>query len=306
MRILLVDDEPGVLQVCARALRLAGHEVAACASGDDALPRLSERWDLLVSDVAMPGKIDGNELARRARDAGVSGVALMSACATVASTVAALKDGACDYLLKPFPLESLLELVRRRERGERPAEPGPIEPRRLRLATVLFADVRGFTAFAESASPETVAARLDEMLAVFIEAVHSEGGTVNKFIGDGAMAVFGVPLPHAEPAAAAARAALRTKAAVERLGALRFGFGINTGHVAAGCLGSHGSTEFGVIGAVVNLAARLEGAARPGQILAGTGTLDALRGRFVLGENLSLRLKGVNDAVRAAEILDDI
>jgi CheY-like chemotaxis protein len=258
MKVLIVDDEAGVRQICARALRGAGHEVVACASGDDALPLLHEHWDLVVSDVNMPGKVDGNELVRIARDSGALGVALMSGCATVSSTVAAFKDGACDYLIKPFSLDALIELVRRRERGEPDPGARPIEPRRLRQATILFADVRGFTAFSESVSPDVAATRLDALLAVFIDAVHAEGGTVNKLIGDGAMAVFGVPLPHVDPAAAAVRAALRTRDEVARVGDLRFGFGINSGAVAAGCLGSHGSSEYGVIGAVVNLASRLE------------------------------------------------
>jgi class 3 adenylate cyclase len=302
VRILIVDDEPGIREICGRALRSEGHEVAACESGEAALPRLSERWDLIVTDLTMPGGVDGNELVRRAHAAGATPIAMMTAYPTLPSTIAALKDGACDYLLKPFPLASLIELVRRRASG-RPAGPAPIEPRRLRMATFLFADVRGFTSFSEQVSPEEAASRLDEMLACFIEAVHAEGGAINKFIGDGAMAVFGVPLPHAEPAAAAARAALRARAAVERLGVLRFGFGINTGLVAAGRLGTKDSSEYGVIGTPVNVAARLEEAAGPGQILVGSEAAGLLDGRFVLSAERALRLEGLSSTVRAAELV---
>ncbi len=303
MKILIVDDEAGVRHICARVLRDAGHEVSACASGDDALPLLHQHWDLVVSDVMLPGKIDGNDLVRLARESGAGGIALMSGCATVASTVAAFKDGACDYLLKPFSLDALIELVRRRERGEPDPGGSPIEPRCLRQATILFADIRGFTAFSESVAPDIAATQLDEMLGVFIDAVHAEGGTINKLMGDGAMAVFGVPLPHAEPAAAAVRAALRARDAVARLGNLRFGFGVNTGLVAAGRLGSHGSSEYGVVGAPVNIASRLEQAAPGGTILAGEEILRALAGRFSTGVTRVFHLKGVSAPFKAAEVL---
>lgn len=315
MRILIVDDEPGIREICGRALRSEGHEVSDCVSGEDALSRLAERWDMIITDLTMPGRVDGNELVRRARAAGAAPIAMMSAYATVDSAVSALKDGACDYLLKPFPLASLVDLVRRRgaaAAAEPAALPAPIEPRRLRTATVLFADVRGFTAFSERVPPEEAASRLDELLACFIDAVHAEGGTINKFIGDGAMALFGAPLPHAEPAAAAARAALRARAAVDRLGrpasgeALRFGFGINTGLVAAGFLGTKDSSEYGVIGAPVNLAARLEEAAGPGQILVGGETAALLGPGFVLAAERDLLLDGIRAPVRASELVSRV
>lgn len=309
MKILIVDDEPGILEVCGRALRSEGHEVSACGSGEAALARLPERWDLIITDVTMPGQVDGNELLRRARAAGGTPIAMMTANPTLSSSIAALQDGACDYLLKPFPLASLVDLVRRRARGSAAVAAELIEPRRLRMATVLFADVRGFTSFAERVSPEEAALRLDELLACLIEAVHAEGGAINKFLGDGAMAVFGAPLPHAEPAAAAARAALRAREAVERLGRLAsreplyFGFGINTGLVAAGCLGTNASSEYAVIGASVNLAARLEDAAGPGQILVGGETAALLDARFVLAAERALCLDGLRAPIRARELI---
>ncbi len=303
MRILIVDDEPEILEIYGRALRSEGHEVSACESGEDAVARLAERWDLIITDLTMPGRVDGNELVRRARAARATSIVMMTAYPTVSSTISALKDGACDFLLKPFPLDALLDLVRRRAAGASADADAPIEPRRLRTATILFADVRGFTAFSERVSPEEAASRLDELLACFIEAVHAEGGAINKFIGDGAMAVFGVPLPHAEPVAAAARAALRARAAVERRGSLRFGFGINTGLVAAGCLGTKESSEYGVIGAPVNVASRLEEVAGPGQILVGSESAALLDGRFVLAAERALRLNGVREPVRVSELL---
>lgn len=305
MRILVVDDEPGILQVCGRALRAEGHLVETCASGEEALPLLDGAWDLVLSDVHMSGRVDGHELARRAAAEG-SAVALMTAFPSLDSAVAAVRAGACDYLYKPFSLQALHELVGRLRStpGHLPAPAAAIEPRRLREATVLFADVRGFTAFSEALPPEEAAARLDEALARFIAAVHAEGGEINKLTGDGAMAVFGAPLPHPDPAGAAARAALRTRDDVEARGLLRFGFGINTGLVAAGRLGSGGSSEYGVIGAVVNVAARLQEQAEPGRVLAGEETARLLAGRFLVASAGPLDLKGLSAPVRAYEVLD--
>lgn len=303
MKILIVDDEPGIREVCVRALRAEGHEAHSCASAVEALPRLTERWDLIVSDVKMPGGMDGNEFLRRARAAGATDVALMTAYPTVESSVGALHDGACDYLLKPFSLEALVDLVRRRECGSRASPLRAMESRRLRAVTILFADVRGFTAFSDRVAADVAATRLDEMLACFIEAVHAEGGTINKFIGDGALAVFGDPLPHSDPDGGALRAAVRARDAVERLGELRFGFGINTGLVAAGRLGSDGSTEYAVIGSPVNIAARLEEAAAGGQILIGPEAAAHLQGRFALSAEKLLTLKGLRVPVKARELL---
>jgi adenylate cyclase len=306
MKILIVDDEAGIRKICERALTQAGHRVATCASGAEALPRLGEDWDLIVTDLTMPGGIDGNELVRRARAAGRADIALMTANASLESTIAAVRDGACDYMLKPFSMAALLDLVRRREalRSREAAHPAkPVSPRSVCTATYLFADVRGFTRFSQTVSAEKAAVTLDAILNCFIEAVGAEGGTIHKFTGDGAMALFGLPLPHAEPAAGAARAALRAKAAVDALGGLRLGFGINTGTSAAGSLGNAARAEYDVVGAAVNLAARLEEAAAPGQILLGADARVLLDGRFEVGAPLSLTMKGYAEPVPAAELL---
>lgn len=134
-------------------------------------------------------------------------------------------------------------------------------------ATILVSDMRGFTAFAENAAPEAVLAFLNRLQGAFAAAVREQGGAVDKFIGDGMLAVFGVmePLPdHAVHALEAARAML---AAVSRLNAERartgesaigVGIGVHSGEVIAGCLGSGLRLELTVIGDAVNTASRLE------------------------------------------------
>lgn len=356
MKILVVDDEEGLRDICERKLRRAGHEVRCCVSGEEALPVLGEGWDLVLTDIVMPGKVDGNELLRRVRRQGRADVMLMTAQPALDSAVRAVKDGAYDYLIKPFDLDSMIGAVNRcaekrslsrelaREKALRSklaeafqelsrmnkvretfgkfATPevarfileqpdGPLKRGERRNVTVLFADVRQFTPFAGSVPPEEAVQVLNEILACVIDAVQKEGGIVNKFIGDGLMAIFGAPLARGDHAQAAARAALRARDAVESLTAsrraakrepLRLGFGINSGEVVAGCIGTRDRTEYGVIGHAVNVAARLEEIAGPGQILIGPDTAELLDRRFWVGDPFEVELAGVPGPFHAAEL----
>lgn len=180
-----------------------------------------------------------------------------------------------------------------------------------RVLTVLFADIRQFTPYMESASPEEAVSALTEVLEFADEAVRLEGGILNKFMGDGILAIFGAPLPNREHAAAAARAALRMKASIETLSRLRamtglkplrLGIGINTGEVIAGCLGIKARTEYTVIGHPVNLAARIEQLAAPGQILLGPATAAMLGGNFKLKSVGATPLRGVAQPVELWEL----
>ena len=129
-----------------------------------------------------------------------------------------------------------------------------------REVTVMFIDIRDFTPYAEAHSAEDTVARLNDLFEIVVPAVVEAGGHVNKFLGDGALAVFGAPndLPdHAD-------AALKTAVVIDRLVAerfgqeLRIGIGINTGVVIAGTIGGGGKLEFTLIGDAVNVAARVE------------------------------------------------
>ncbi len=144
------------------------------------------------------------------------------------------------------------------------------------VASVLFADIVGFTELAESLSPEAVAALLNEYLSLAPRAAAAFGGTVDKFIGDCAMVVFGVPEPdpeHAFHAVAAAVLLQRLVAARNRTREaagqppVRFRVAINTGPMLAGTLGSRERMEYTVVGDAVNLAARLSGVGEPGGVV---------------------------------------
>src|ERR1700759_460482 len=129
-----------------------------------------------------------------------------------------------------------------------------------REVTVMFVDVRDFTPFAETNTAEDTVARLNALFEIVVPAVVDAGGHVNKFLGDGALAVFGAPNDLADHADAAAAAAVLIHLLVAaRVGReLRIGIGINTGVVIAGTIGGGGKLEFPLIGDTVNVAARVE------------------------------------------------
>ncbi len=129
-----------------------------------------------------------------------------------------------------------------------------------REVTVMFVDVRDFTPFAEANTAEDTVARLNALFDSVVPAVVDAGGHVNKFLGDGALAVFGAPNDLADHADAAVSAAVLIQRLVaERFGGeLRIGIGINTGVVIAGTIGGGGKLEFTLIGDTVNVAARVE------------------------------------------------
>jgi adenylate cyclase len=133
----------------------------------------------------------------------------------------------------------------------------------LRKVAVMFVDFRSFTAGARSRSPQDVVGRLDGAFAVLVEILDRHGGIVNKFLGDGFLALFGAPFEAEDPAHRAVAAAREMLTAMERINSdsswpLRIGIGVHFGEVVAGNIGSPRRKEYTVIGDTVNFAARLE------------------------------------------------
>src|SRR5205085_3643465 len=163
--------------------------------------------------------------------------------------------------------------------------------------TALFLDIRNFTGYAERAPATEVVGTLNRLFGRIVPLIHECGGHVDKFVGDGLLAVFGAPRRRADHADAALTAALRIAAAVEDefRGELSVGIGLNSGPVVAGNIGGAGRLEFSVIGDAVNVAARVESATRQtgDAVLIAQRTKELLAGTEIrLIERPGLTLKG--------------
>jgi adenylate cyclase len=145
-----------------------------------------------------------------------------------------------------------------------------------RPVTILFSDIRGFTSMAESMGPDAIAQLLTEYFSEMVEIIFEHGGTLDKFVGDAIMALWGAPIAHAGDPDRALRAAVAMQRGIARLNEqwvsagrpeIGVGIGINYGDVFAGNIGSHRRLEYTVIGDAVNVAHRLCSEAGPGEIL---------------------------------------
>jgi len=150
-------------------------------------------------------------------------------------------------------------------------------------ATILFADIRGFTAYAESREPERIVEMLNTYFDIATRAILDYGGYVDKFIGDGVLGVFGVPVYRNDHVERTVRAALDLMDQLHRRNSQgnpllsSVGVGIHTGPVVSGNIGSPAKMEYTVIGDTVNLASRLSSLARPGEVLATDAVVSALQ-----------------------------
>ena len=180
-----------------------------------------------------------------------------------------------------------------------------------REITVVFLDLRGFTAFAETAEPEEVMAVLQEYHGAMGELILRHEGTLERFTGDGMMVFFNDPVPVPNAAERAVRMTLAMRERVGELAArwrkrgyqLDFGVGIAEGFATIGAIGFEGRWDYGAIGTVTNLAARLCAEAKPGQILASRRVLAAVEDLVDAESVGELALKGFRSPVAACDVL---
>ncbi|MBI3893731.1 MAG: GAF domain-containing protein, partial [Candidatus Wallbacteria bacterium] len=171
----------------------------------------------------------------------------------------------------------------------------------LKEVTVLFSDVRGFTAASEKLSPQDVVASLNDYFALMVEEVFREGGTLDKFVGDAIMAVWGSPLGRETDPLSAVRAAVGMQRAVGAFNVrqvaagrppISMGVGINTGPAVAGNIGAPRRMDYTVIGDTVNLASRIESQTGPGQIFIGEATFQRIKGQMPVRPMGPIAVKG--------------
>ena len=293
-RLLVADDNKVNRLLLTRSLELQGHSVACAENGRVALDMLraaagAQAFDLLLLDMEMPEMTGFEVLEHLSADATLRDlpVIVTSSLEGIANVVRCIELGAEDYLPKPVnPVllrarigaslekkrlrDQQKELVRRfatTEVAQDMAQSGFALGGRRVQGSVMFSDIRGFTALVESQPPEETIELLNTYYTLMFDAISSHGGVVNQMIGDGLMAIFGAPLPLPEHAACAVRAALEmiemiglfnAERVAEGKAGIVIGIGIASGEMVAGYTGTQSRATYTCIGDTVNLAARLE------------------------------------------------
>ena len=186
---------------------------------------------------------------------------------------------------------------------------GTIESER-RIATVMFADISGFTAMSEKMDPEQVTCTMNDCFCMMGDCIETHGGTIDKFIGDCVMVLFGVPKALEDAPQKAVNAAIEIRNRLYKFNKdknlsipLNIHIGINTGPVVSGMVGSESKQDFTVMGDTVNLASRIEGASQVGQILVGPATYKATKSGFKYKTLQPIALKGKAEPVPVYELL---
>ena len=320
-RLLVVDDNKVNRLLLARSVSLLGHQATTAENGRIGLELLQrEPFDLMLLDIEMP-EMNGFQVLERLatlpalRDLPVI---VTSSLEGVANVVRCIELGAEDYRTKPVnPVllkarinaslekkrlrDQLKALVRRfatTEVAEDRQQSGFALGGRHVTASVMFCDIRGFTALVEAQPPDETIELLNTWYTLMFDAINSHGGVVNQMIGDGLMAIFGAPAPLADAPASAVNAALEMAAMVEQFSlerqaagkaGLRIGIGIASGEVVAGYTGTQERATYTCIGGTVNLAARLEAHTKVAQ----HGILIDGATRAALGAGVSAKALGL-------------
>ncbi len=183
------------------------------------------------------------------------------------------------------------------------------------IATILFCDIRGYTSLVEKINTITALEILNDFLSSMTEEVFLYEGTLDKYIGDCVMAIFGAPVVHPDDPLRAIKCALGMKKKVEELkkrwqeklnikdvASFEIGIGINTGEVIAGNIGSEKRLEYTVVSTAVNIASRLEDIAKPGQILISKDTYERVKGSVKVNPLPPVKLKNVSQLVEVFEL----
>ena len=288
--LLVVDDNRVNRLLVGRTLEQFGHRVAFAENGRLALEMLRSRpADLVLLDIEMPEMNGYQTLEALRADPKLRDipVVMMSSVDEVDSVARCIEMGAEDYLFKPVNgvllrarVAASLEKKRLRDQQRelfRKFATAEVAEELLTTgfalggkhvdATVMFSDIRSFTSLVESQGPAETIDLLSSYYTLMFDAIGGQGGVVNQMVGDGLMALFGAPLPHADHAERAVRAGLEMlemmasfnrERAAQGKPEIRIGVGIASGQVIAGYTGTQRRVTYTCVGDTVNLAAHLE------------------------------------------------
>jgi class 3 adenylate cyclase len=350
--ILAVDDLPENRDLVSRLLSKVGHTVITAESGEEALELLETMGvDVVLLDLMMPG-ISGSEVLQRLKEDDrlrATPVIMISGRQDMDQIVACIEAGADDYLLKPFnPVllqarisagierkrwydreDQYREQLERRERFIRATfgrylsdeiveeileSPEGLDlGGDLREVTIMMSDIRGFTTHVEHLPPQQVVQLLNRYLGRMTDIILEYGGTIDEFLGDAVLAVFGAPKKQPDDTERALRCALAMQAAMgdinlanldDGLPELDMAIALNTGSVVAGNIGSERRSKYGFVGHAMNVTSRIEDAAGRGEVLISDSTRDKLPDALVVGDRRNLSAKGMDEALVVYPLLE--
>ena len=348
--ILAVDDQQENRELVARNLSRGGHIVITAASGEEALRALGQSdVDVVLLDLLMPG-MDGREVLRRIKEHPewrATPVIVISGNQDMDGIIECIEAGADDYLFKPFNpvlLQARIkagierkrwhdreELYRQQlERNEKfiratfgrylsdeivtdiLERPEGLElGGDLRRVSIMMSDIRGFTSLSENLAPAQVVTMLNRYLGAMTDIIMAHHGTIDEFIGDAILAVFGAPQRRDDDADRAVQCALAMQDAMiginarneaDGFPAITTGIAINTGDVIAGNIGSERRSKYGFVGHPMNVASRIEDMTGGGEILISDSTLQSLKGNFTLGSSREINVKGIDETIVVHQI----
>jgi adenylate cyclase len=338
VKVLVADDNPDSRQLTRDIVISMGHEVITAVDGPRALALIQEQMpDLVILDVNMPGMsgFDVMSNLKASQETAQIPVLMLTALADVENRVHGLGLGADDYLAKPFNPRELVARVSARLRAkietdglretqetiratfERFVAPSVVErllrdPSQVKLGgtlqevTVMFADLESFTSISEFTQPEKLLSVLNDYHTLIVSIIQRFGGTIDKFIGDGVMALYNTPLLQKDHAMRAVRTAVFIRDALpefhrkfESSYQMRINFGIHSGMAVVGNVGTPQIMDFTAVGDTVNLAARLQDISANGEILVSQATYEYIANEVVARTVGSLDIKGRKEPVTA-------
>jgi class 3 adenylate cyclase/CheY-like chemotaxis protein len=349
--VLVVDDNEMNRDMLSRRLKGRGYDVSSAEDGYKALELIDkERFDTIILDVMMPG-ITGLDVLKKIRETkSMSDLPVIMATARDASEdiVHALQLGANDYVTKPLDFNVVLarlqtQLALKRQKDEIKRLADNLERRNrfikntfgrylsdevveglldnpeglklggeMRRVTIMMSDLRAFTAVSERLGPEQVVHMLNRYLGAMAEIILRYQGTIDEFIGDAILAIFGAPNTRPDDARRALSCALSMQLAMDVVNAenlkdglppLEMGIAIHTGDVVVGNIGSDRRTKYGVVGPPVNITGRIESYTVGGQVLVSQQTLDAAGEQIALGDKLEIVAKGAKAPISVFPLL---
>jgi adenylate cyclase len=342
--VLVVDDSADSRQLLADIVTGMGLNVIRASNGMETLELArSKNPDLIILDVSMPG-MSGFEVCAKIKgepETAQIPVLMLTALNDVENRVQGLKSGADDYLTKPYNPRELMERVRARLRAKQETDdlrkmeqviretftryvsPSVVQrlltdPSQIKLGgtlqqiTVLFADLEGFTTLSEQTDPERLLSILNQYLTMMVEAILGYGGTIDKFLGDGVMAMYNTPLAQPDHARRAVQTALKIRGGLAKFHEqfdpphrLRINFGIHSGMAIVGNVGAPQLMDFTAVGDTVNIASRLQQLGKGGQILISVSTFESIGSLSATRSIGAVKVKGRVEEVNVFEVLDN-